>query len=392
MRRADSATVKNLIAYEGDPVMTLYVPAHRAASPPHIQEDQTRFKNLVREGCEKWREQVDDSVVTPIQEQLEALLDDLSFWQSSIETIAVYASKDGFEIYHLPIEVEERTCVGNKYDITPLLLVESMNKPCYVLALAMHESKLFKTDLYGIEEVEIDFPKSVEEALNIDEMFSNSNTMRSGRTSGANSIAASPHGQGDSSGAGTEERFMYLRIIDEKIRKLKTFDDRLPVVIAATDTEFGDFRATSQLKTIVDVHIPGNHTATALPELHRKVQLLLREHILDQQLSEMIEQVEQLKGVDRASVDAKDISSAAHEGRVETLLVPMIDMTTDSVRDGSDPEPLIRYDDEYDASLSTIITDVVANGGSVVAIERGSLPTLRPLAAIYRYAFSQNPA
>ena len=53
MKKVDVSAIKNLIAYEGEPALTLYIPTHRYPTPPSIQEDQTRFKNLVRQGCDE---------------------------------------------------------------------------------------------------------------------------------------------------------------------------------------------------------------------------------------------------------------------------------------------------------------------------------------------------
>lgn len=383
MRKITHASLKKLSNYEGEPVLTIYVPTHRFPTPPNIQEDQTRFKNLVRAGCEQWRSTDTKNDVTAIQDELEALMDDLSFWQESLETLAIFAGPDGIELYHLPVECEERVFVGKRFDVTPLLLIDSMSQRAYVLALAMQDSKLYMSDMYGLTPVEVDFPKDVEDALNIDEMFSNSNTIRSGRTSGPNSIAAAPHGQGDSNDAGTEERLMYLRIIDERIRNLKEFDPTLPVVVAATDTEYGDFHSLSQLN-IADVHIPGNYTGVPLNELHALVSSLLYKRTAQAQQREL-DRFGEMKGFAKSSTDVADMTAAARDGRIDTLLLAMVDMTTDSVSDNEERKPLIRYLDRFDRTLFDLVCHTIANGGKVMAVARGMLPNLSSAAGIYRY-------
>lgn len=385
MRKVDVPIIKNLIAYEGEPVLTLYIPTNRYPTPPNIQEDQTRFKNLVHDGFERWCEQIDSHAVKVLQEQLEGLLDDLNFWQETLETLTVFAKKDSVEIYHLPIETEERVYVGPCFDVAPLLLIESMNQPCYVFALAMHQPKLYKADLYGLEQVDIEFPKSPEDALHIDEMFSGSQTMKGGRSTGSSSMASSPHGQGDSNNAGSEERMSYLRMLDEQIRDMKDFDDTLPFIIAATDTEFGDFRATSRIKSIINAHIPGNHTETPPQDLHHMVVMLLNEKIVRPRQDQVVERLSELLGMQKASTEIADVAVAASDGRVDTLLLPMIEMTTDSVSDTETHKPLVRFSSEYDEVLFNIATDVVRQGGTVTAVQRDSLPGKASLGALYRH-------
>lgn len=387
MQRITQTSIKNLMGERDEPVLTLYVPTHRFPTPPNIQEDQTRFKNLVREGCRKWTEEADEAIAEARRHELEAHIDDLQFWQDMIETLAVFVSREGIEMYSLPIECSERVCVSSRFDLTPLLLTESINQPCYVFALATHESKLFKADLYGIEPIEVDFPKSPEDALNIDEMFSGSNTIRGGggRQSGANSTPAAPHGQGDSNGAGQEERLIYLRMLDDKIHTMKDFDDSLPLIIAATDTEFGDFRSISRSKNIIDVHIPGNHTASTPEELHQLVTTLLFETLIKQKQQHALDRLGELRGVNRSSTDLADITIAATEGRVECLLVPMIDMTTDSVSDTDEHRPLVRYNDQFNDGIFDSVCATAGNGGQIIAVERGSLSGMASIGAIYRY-------
>lgn len=289
-------------------------------------------------------------------------------------------------MYHLPVECEERVHVGNTYDVTPLLLLKEINQPFYIFTLAVHNSKLFKGDIYDLEPVDISFPSSPEEALNIDEMYSGSNTIRGREGTGGDSAPNSPHGQGDSNHAGQEERRKYFRIIDNIILKSSNIDHSLPILIAATDSEASDYRAISKIKNLVDTHIHGNYTMAGLKDLHILAWGMIREGIVYPMMREKIDTFQELVGVQKASDELDDIVSATKSERVDCLMLSMLDLTADSVSDNSDSTMLIRYFDTYDKdNILSLVRSVAKKGGSIIGIDRILMHDAAAVAGIYRY-------
>lgn len=382
MNKITPELIEATAQYSGEPVLTIYLPTHRYPTPPNIQEDQIRFKNLVREGCEKWAQVVDEQAVRKVQNQLEESLNDLSFWQDAIESMVIFAAVDKCEIYHLPIEVEEYTYVGERFDVTPLSIFKELDQPYYLFALAKHEPRLFKADRYGVEPVEIEFPASPEDALNIDEMFANSNTIREG----AGPEGSKSHGQGDSSRAGEQERIQYFRILDDLIMKAKGVDQSLPVLLAATDNEAGDFIAHTQNRNLMEVFVPGNFTKATPRELHEAGWEVIEREIITTRLEKLVNRYGEMIGAQKASTDLADIKAAAEAGRVECLLLPLLDRTNDSVSDSTQESYLIRFIDEYrEGEYRELVHLVLSQGGGVTAMTRDAMPDGALVGAIYRY-------
>lgn len=390
MNKVTKSTIKMLAEEQTGKVVSMYMPTHRYPSPPHIQESQTRFKNMLHSA----RQIVDDAgpEAKGLQKNLkslERLIDDLPFWQSTLEGLAIFVSESDVQMYHLPIECEESVYVADSYDITPLLIMESYDQPFYVLALAQHDSKLFRGDSYGMEPVEIDLPKSVEDALNIDEMFSGSSTKRShqGGPSGARDVTA-PHGEGDSQGAGSEERLQYFRMIDEKLASDPAVDSTLPMLVAAAENEAGDYLAISKLPSLMDCFLKGNYTQTPMQELHKRAWPMIHEKIVKQKDMKLVEQFNEFRGVDKASTKLKDIEKAAADGRIDTLLINMIDETRDSIIDSAHDQavPVIRMmSDMGMKKLKDLACLVYRSGGKMIGLDRSSMPDGAMAAALYRY-------
>lgn len=380
MNKITPEKLMELAAYEGDSVLTIYMPTHVQSTPPHMSEDQTRYKNLIREGMHQWEKVAGPVDFNLIRTRLEQRLDDQEFWKHMSQSLAIFANEKEVAMYHLPIEVNEQVYVGATYDTVPLLQVETMNQAFYVFALAMHDSKLYRGDLYGLEPVAVDFPQSIEAALNIDEMFINSNTIRAG----SGSMREAAHGQGDSQEAGHEERLIYLRMLDQRIIASKHVDHRLPIVIAATDNEAGDFQAISRLPFLLSPHVNGNRTKGDLGELHRLASDIIHEAVTDQHLREAAKRYGELIGVNKAADDIADITKAAEAGRVETLLLNVFNRTRDSVTDSLKSVAFRESEHEKDTML-TLINQVITTGGTIKLMPGKLMPSQATAAAMYRY-------
>lgn len=387
MNKVTRSSIETLAKPQSGNVISIYLPTHRHPTPPHMQEDQTRYKNLIRQAKEKWQEQTNDDSMSSTFEEMEGKLDALDFWQQSTEGMAIFASPDILEIYHLPVECEERVCIAESFDLTPLLIITTYDQPYYLLALAMHNTKLFKGDMYGLEPVTVEFPSSPEDAMNIDEMFSGSSTIRNRNSTSGNGAATASHGQGDSNGAGREERLFYFRMIDNAIATAKDIDSSLPVIIAGTDSEAGDYRNLSKLPALIHSYVQGNHTNTTLPELNSLAWPIIQSEVISKRAIDAIEQLHEKEGIQKSSYDYKDVSEAANMGRVHTLLVGITRKTTDTVSDAvHSAVPILSFAKQQDyESIAELVKKVLAQGGNILGVGNEMLPAKVPVAAIYRY-------
>jgi hypothetical protein len=277
--------------------------------------------------------------------------------------------------------------VADSYDITPLLITMAYDQPYYLLALAMHNTKLFKGDMYGLEPVAIDFPTSPEDALNIDEMFSGSNTVRSQNGPSGASNAIAPHGQGDSNGAGREERLQYFRIMDNMILDAKEVDSSLPVIIAGTDSEAGDYRHMSKLPGLIQTYVQGNHTNSTLQDLSALAWPIIQSEIISKRAIAAVDQLNEKVGIQKSSYDYKDMKEAADMGRIKTLLVGITRKTTDTVSDAMQTAvPILTFAKQYEYEhVAELVKKVLAQGGNILGVGNELMPAKVPVAAIYRY-------
>jgi hypothetical protein len=391
MNKVTPEAVKSLLEVDGDAVTSLYLPTHRSPTSVHIQEDKIRFKNLIRAGKEalEARGAEEDSIRKVGNLLEEDLYSYDNFWQHTTEGLAVFCSLSGVHYFHLPMECEEYADGGDTYDITPLLAMLSYEQAYYVLALAVHGPTLYRGDMYGIEQVAIELPESPEVALNIDELFSNSRTVRAGGGYGPGSPSSGAHGQGDSRQAGQEEKAEFYRIIVDIIMSSNQVEQDIPLLVAGPDSEIAGFRAISRNKQLTRSNLAGNYTVSSgvkPHEVHARSWLLIEEEFGKSKQARERDRFSELHGTGRSSADPDDISAAAKEGRVDTLLLGMFTVTRDTISDGSEAKKKLLFPDSYNENaLGAIGRNVYSQGGRIIALPRDDMPDNAAQAAIYRY-------
>lgn len=386
MNKIDQSIIDELCRDQATQVLSIYTPTHQVSTPSTIKEDQVRLKNLINDGIRQLAEAEPMLDTTSVRRQLDEALDKAGLWGDAVKSVAVFVGADDVHILHLPIECTEYVAIGAKYDITPLQLALDMNQPFYVFALAKHHPKLFKGDLYGLQPVAIDFPSSAEDALHIDEMFANSNTVRGFGAAGGGGDMLNTHGQGDSNHAGQEERLMYFRILDNLILTSKSVDSNAPFIVAATQSEATDFKSLSKIPRLLETYISGNHSNTPLHKLYSKAWDAIAKGILGQKANAVIGRFNELKGLQRGSSDPDEILLAAKAGRVETLLVGLFETTHDSIDDGTHTKDwVIRLNHHYRSRIADLVSAIKAQGGKIVGVDSNILATPTHVAAVYRY-------
>ncbi len=383
-------SITPLLKTDNDATVSLYFPTHRYPTADHIQEDKIRLKNLIRAGKEKLEAKgVDADTVRKIGNRLEELYNDDKFWPHTTEGLAVFCSLKDLHYFQLPMECDERASAGGSYDITPLLAFLSYDQPYYLLALATHQPALYRGDMYGIRPVEIELPESPEVALGIDEMFSNSQTVRAGGGNGPGSPGSGSHGQGDSRQAGTEERLEFFRIVDDKIMTSDKVDDNLPLLIAGSEGEVSEYRVCSRHKHLLSSVLNGNYTRTVgvkPQDLQARAWRIVEDELGRKKRAAAIERFNEMKGAGRSSANLADIKEAAQAGRVDTLFVGNLTVTRDAVRDDDSPVMKLVFPKVYEAEgIDVCSRTVYDQGGKVTALLMEEMPEGAPAAALYRY-------
>lgn len=383
MNKINLAEIKKLLGSDPrSPAITIYLPTHRTASPPHMHEDQVRFKNLrtkaldILNARDKHNEfnQEFDAACEKLQQNQE-------FWAHMSESMLLCARPGLFFYYHLPIDSEEYVSVADSLHLAPVIGLVNDLRDYYVLGLSQQNPVLFKADAYGLAPSGIELPESIESALNIDEMHIKSVQFASISRGGGK--GAQFHGHGAGKDTGDEERLRYFRILDGII--CKRGDTSLPLILAGTDSEVAEYRSCSRHPQLLNRHIDGHFTVKDASALHEKSMEIIQKELVAASHKQALAEYEQLYGSLTAD-QMSELKDAAEKGRVKTLLVAMSRETRDTVRDTmAQVRKLVFPDDKVSQAVDYIAQQVVRQSGNIVNLTQAEMPRGKLILAINRY-------
>ncbi len=379
------ADLKSLAAQQGKWCVSLYMPTHRVGREQ--QQDPIRLKNLLAEAEAKLLANgIRRPDVQKLMSPAEELLPNPDFWRHQGDGLAIFISNDFHVVYRLPMEFEELVVIASKFHIKPLIPLLGRVGRFYVLAVSLNNVRLFEATPDTINEIKLNFPTSMEEALWMDEPERYLNLHSSSvSTSKAKGGAAVFHGQG----IGDEDKKNILRFFQSVNEGISTFieDKTPPMVLAGVDYLVPLYQEASTYRNILKDSVEGNPDRENLNELHEEAWKIVKP-IFEESQQKAFEKYQQFNGQQNplATNDLIKAVKAATFGQVGSLFVPLGEQKwgrydAEKNKVSLENEPSAQNEDLLDfAAAQTIL-----NSGQVFAVPREQMPDDGDLAAILRY-------
>lgn len=385
MRKITGEAIQNILATSETPKVTLYIPLEATASPPHITENQIRFKNLIHKSIEELKDWADTSRLSrELQDLLDKNYDNLEFWKDRTRGMLICAAPGMMQMFDLPVDTEEYVSVDYSFHLAPVLALLSDAREYYVLALAQQNPKLYLGDMYGLAEMDVKLPATMRDALGIDEP--NQQTENQGSASGSSLNTGGFNGRGGARDPQNADRLRYFHLIDKILHD--KLDRAIPLILSGIDSETAEFRELTKYPKLLGKAIQGNHTETRPEELFVKAHAIITEELVMPEHAAAKEEYEHLLGAnpDRVARDTDSIQVAAGQGRIDKLLAQMSRHTTDTVQDKVESVFRITFP-EPDASktLNHLASQVWQMSGKVMGLMPHEMPGGALMVARLRY-------
>lgn len=385
----DTLTVEKLESlFEPQPewCVSLYLPTHRAGK--EVREDPIRLKNRITE-AESQLEQagMPEGEARRLLEPASQLCDfdeeaNRDFWQHQADGLAMFLSPAGNEQYRLPEDFPELTVVAHRFHVKPLLQAVQQDGQYCVLAVSRNGVRFLEGNRSGLTERPIaDLPESLQAVVGGEHQ--KGFNLHSFRVRASSADGAVPHGHVESNEEHELKR--YFRTIDEALHAALQNDNR-PLIFAGVEELSPFFREVSDYGNLVAEAIAGNPDEMSVEELHQQAWPLVS-RVLQGRQKEHVERWQAARNSDLGGVDVKEILTAAHDGRVETLLLNPncqqwgtfdADFRTVQLADEATAE---NYDLLDLAAVRTLRAD-----GRVILLDKPAELGPGGCAAIYRYA------
>jgi hypothetical protein len=373
--------LKPILSAEG-PCLTLYMPVTEAAANQSSKANELEWRELVRQIEQKLRD------VGPKKREL---LEPLSDWEVFLaggsvhgRSIGVFRSAELLRLAWLDERVVSRAVVGPHFFIRPMLLELTRPKTFYILALSQKNVRLLRCTMRSSEEA----PLPASTATSFDAYM---NTAKPDHVLDNRSSAGPDAGGGKGVMFGTsserEDKDQYLahfyRQVDRGLNEILRGQNEA-VVMAGVDYEIALYRSVSKFPRLAEEFVEGAANSLKAGEMHaRAIEAIQRcyEHKVDNALAEYNHKVG-----GGATNRLKEVVTAAHDGRVLTLLVSDSLQTTgvfdETAHRAKGRETGTTEDEDLvnDAAVQTIL-----HAGQIYVAPNSKMPQGSPAAAIYRF-------
>ena len=348
--------LKELASHESHPCVSIYIPTH--VKGREIEQDPIRLKNALSAAESELEEAgIDDATRASLLSQARGRIEDRDFWRHQGSGLAIFASNELYEEVRLRVPVAERVRVSDRFLITPLVEATSEHS-IYLLALSRSNARLFQLGGQGGSELPLPegTPRSMEEAnWFIDR---EAQLQERGRFTGGEF-----HGHADS---GTE-RSDLRRFLRELSNGVKTVVGDSPVIVAAVSELAGASQHDAHHR-VSELIVAGNPDNSDLAGLQAKAADVI-EASRAEKMTALEHRWTEALGPKLATKGIISTVIAAHQGRVETLLVG----DTTPIWGTFDPDEVevVIYDERGDDHRNLVddaIRATLRNGGKIVKV------------------------
>lgn len=308
MNTPNLAQLKGIASSAQSPCVSMFLPTHRAGT--ELQQDRIRLENALRE-AERQLGAAGHEVGSLLAEA-SALRSDHEFWAHQGDGLAIYCHAGGIAIHRVPLNLPDLVFVGDRPMLRPLLPLVSDGAGRYrVLVLTQQAVRVYEGDRHGLNPLEVEnLPQRVEDVVG--------DARESGSQQHSAGAASISHGQTTSAEVQKQEMEKFVRAVNDALHA--ELEGRiLPLVIAAVDHVASAFRGMPNARRVVDT-LSGNFEHLDARQLHEKAFPLVSPEF-ERERHRVADLVREGLGTGKVVQRIEEIVVAAHEGRVETMLV-----------------------------------------------------------------------
>lgn len=373
---------EELLKIQTSPCISIYMQTSRHY-PENVQ-DSLRFKNLVSKAESEAMKSVGKRVIAPLIERLMSLQEDQSFWNHTLDGLAVFVSPDYFRVFKLQQSVNEQAYVSDVFFIKPLLRINQMNERFQVLVLTRTEARLYEGNRYRLDEIEMapEVPKTMTEALGT-EITRPHMTVASYGGIGQGSSMRHGHSSRKDEEEIDEER--YFRAVDHAIAEHHSKPSGLPLILAALPQHQGIFRSLSHNPHLLEDGITADPRLLDTDTLREMAWQVLEPH-WQRKIDDLLARFEEAQSKSLGSDNPFYITEAALGGNVSSLLLDEQRIYPGGIDAASGDISFSKTSpgNEHDVFEDLAIT-VLGKGGEVLVLPSEKMPTVSGIAAIFRH-------
>lgn len=374
--------IPELLEINEGPFISLYMPTFK--SHPENYQDPEKFRELVKEIETALVQNYSATEIRDILKPYRQLAENFDFWQHTETGLAVLSAKNFFKVIGLQTPVDKLVMVADSFYTKPLRKYLQTLDRYQVLGLSLHEVHFYEGNRHSLVEVELaeGVPATITEALG-DQLTKKYLTISKGGAGvGGTSIH---HGHGSRNDEKEKDAERFFTVVSRAIAEHYSNISGLPLILAALPEHHNLFQKVSNNPQLLPQGIMINHKSVSIEKLREMAwKIIEQEHL--KKMDNLAAQFNQAK-IDGIGIDTiEEVSKAANEGRVDTLLLEsnrIIPGKTD--RETGVIEAVDMNVPAVNDLLDNIGDMVIQKGGKVTVVPAKKMPSSNGVAAILRF-------
>lgn len=390
----DRRELETLAAKRDNWCVTLHLPTHEQGK--EVRQDPIRLKNRITDAEARLAElAVNDAGLQASLETLKELCnfesdENQEFWGHQGLGLAVLICGDSQRMFRLRTQPPEETYVGHRFSIRPLISAAQRDGEYGVIAVSRGDVRYFEGAKEGLTETAIDdLPESLQSIVGEEHQKGfglHSFDIAGGGAGGEDAI---PHGHVDK-----DEFEVLRRYFDEIVEALVEAQSAgsHPILFAGVTELFPYFKDAAEDRPldVIPEPIAGNADHASADDLHEKAWPHIEKR-LRELTDEKLERYRSKAHTDLTGDDLDEIVTAAHEGRIELLLIKSTNHPLGSYDPTQRRVVLSEANDKQGINcLDVAATKTLATDGEVLIVDDDQFDLNdQGVAAVYRYALSE---
>jgi hypothetical protein len=357
------------------PFVTFILNTHVAHQD--VEKDSLALKNFAKAAKIRFEKKYPKHSWTAIQEKIDALLADASFWRNGTKSVSIIISETDIFIHRLEVPVDDQYYVDDQPYLLGIIKNNQFNYHYYLLALNRDSMQLYLVENNQVKPVSLpkDAPTDVVTALGDELTGGNLNYSTQGGSgfNGGSKEGVAYHGVNTKDEEVKIDWINYYQAIDNYLKDTFVNSDKLPIRLYALTENQTVFKKNAKNPYLDPTVCVTASPAQASFQDIKKGALKINQELEEQEVAAY----NQL--LDRKFVDQLvDIAPASEEGKISHLFISTANLVNETTE---------MSNEEFDRRkvLNQVTNNVLRTGGKVFILDQQAAPDEKTLVAILRY-------
>jgi hypothetical protein len=373
-----------LINYQGDNCISIYIPTHRSGVEVNEKQDAILLKNALQSvNTDLQKQGLPSQVIEDLLRPGFELYNNEIFWNNQLDGLAIFLA-DGFsKVIQLPFSVNEEQFLNHTFYISPLLPAITNKEEFYLLVLSKHDAKFYQGNVFGLQRLEIEgLPNGMDDVVHFEEK-EGQQLFRQGSKGGTGTAGFHGHGEGqldDKANLG-----IYFQEVDKTLFTEVLHDKNVPLVLAGVEYLIPIYKGVSKYNNIAEEAITGNQEHESQLVLFNKARQILEPYFKQETKKSLQNYYNQIATASTSSMPEKVIPASFY-AQVSDLFVCKGEHIWGKFNKDENKLEIHTEKQEGDECLINMAAaQTYIHGGAVYLLEREQMPNESIIAAFLRF-------